>query len=716
MRLAAALLCLAFGVQDDAPDDAKIRGLIEQLGADFLEEREPARKALEKAGKTAEPRLIDGLSNPDHRVRRACLELLTPLKSTPAVRRANDLFALDDDAAVRDAAFRLLQALGREAEDFLIGALSSPNPEFRKGALQSLAELRSVKAVTRIAELVDHETDSEVKKAAWKCLLASGKTAEPHLRKYLRDPDPGLRRDALQSLTGSTDPETIAAIVALFAQETDDAPLEQAYTFLVASPSHAEPAFLAGLRSPRQPTRLKSILGLRATKNPKGLDSVGELFLGDCPPDVRSAAADYLKSLGPSAEPVLLKGLDVKENVVRLAAIQVLGDMESERALEPIGKLFREEKNQEVHERCFDFLRRLGIRAQAHLLAALGDENKELRCQAIIALGEAKAEEAIPRLLEFMTELDPRMREASEEALALIGPKAIEQVKKAVADGRVRKSAAEAIEANFVRNEVERVLESQLGDDEFSGFYEGQFKELETFGRDRAVPVLIRILSDRSYLFRRSERHVRVEDFRNTMKELAVMALGELGGDGALPAIKAFAGEEALNDDAKKRIREETYVALHRLGDRKPLDDYLRDIRQKADALLRDDKVESKEKGIDNLFSLALLFTRLRRLDEATQVYDELLAALDRSKLQKTRFQSYFTTCYNLACLHSLKGAKAKALEWLDKAVRAGFKDRGWIRKDRDLDNIREEEGFKKLLADDKLFEKLPSDRDPGDR
>jgi len=228
--------------------------------------------------------------------------------------------------------------------------------------------------------------------------------------------------------------------------------------------------------------------------------------------------------------------------------------------------------------------------------------------------------------------------------------------------------------------------------------------------------VLIRILSDRSYLFRRSERHVRVEDFRNTMKELAVMALGELGGDGALPAIKAFAGEEALNDDAKKRIREETYVALHRLGDRKPLDDYLRDIRQKADALLRDDKVESKEKGIDNLFSLALLFTRLRRLDEATQVYDELLAALDRSKLQKPRFQSYFTTCYNLACLHSLKGAKAKALEWLDKAVRAGFKDRGWIRKDRDLDNIREEEGFKKLLADDKLFEKLPSDQDPGDR
>jgi len=716
MGLAAAFLCLALAVQDDPPDDSKIRSLIEQLGADFLEEREPARKALEKAGKAAEPRLIDGLSNPDHRIRRACLELLTPLKTTSALRRASDLFVQDDDAAVREAAFRLLLALRMEAEDAIIGALSSPNPEFRKGAVQALSELRSLKAVTRIAELVDRESDPEVKKSAWKCLLASGKPAEAHLRKYLRDPDPAVRRDALQSLNGSTEAETIAAVVALFAQETDEAPLEQAYLFLLSSPSSAEPAFLAGLQSPRQPTRLRSLQGLKATKNPKGLAPVGELFLGECPPDVRSAAADYLKSLGTAAEAVLLKALDSKENVVRLSAIQALGEIESEKALEPIAKLFREEKSPELHEHCFEFLRRLGIRAQTHLLAALGDEKRELRCQAVLALGEAKSEEAIPRLLEFMSELDPQLREASEEALALIGPKAIQQVQKAVAEGRVRKSAAEAIEASFVRIEVERVLESQLGDDEFSGFYEGQFKELETFGRDRSVPVLLRILSEPNYVFRRSDRHVQVEDFRNTMKELAVMALGELGGEGALPAIKAFAGEESLADPRKKRIREETLVALHRLGDRKPLDDYLREIRQQADALLRDDKAGAKELGVDNLFSLGLLLTRLRRLDEATQVYDELLAALERNKMEKTRLDSYKTTCYNLACLHSLKGAKAKAVEWLDKAVRAGFRDRGWIRKDRDLDNIRDEEGYRKILADDSLFEKKATDPGPGDR
>jgi tetratricopeptide (TPR) repeat protein len=199
------------------------------------------------------------------------------------------------------------------------------------------------------------------------------------------------------------------------------------------------------------------------------------------------------------------------------------------------------------------------------------------------------------------------------------------------------------------------------------------------------------------------------------MKELAVMALGELGGEGALPALKAFANDET-QIGLSRRIREETLVALHRQGDRKPLDDHLRDSRLEADRLLRSETSDLKEAGCDQLFSLGLLFTRLRRYEEATQVYDELLASLDRYKLENARQRNYPTSCYNLACLNSLRGERAKAVEWLDKAVRSGFKDRGWIRKDRDLDAIREDAGYKKILADDTLFEKKPVESTPADR
>lgn len=713
--LAVALMSLAGPVQDDPADDAKIRTLIELLAADFLEEREPARKALEKYGKAAEPRLIEALSHPDYRVRRSCLDLLIPLRPPSALKRASDLFALDDDPTVRDAAFRLLQTLGVQAEDAIIGALANPVAEYRRGAIQSLSEFKSQKCVAKIADLYDRETDKTVKEAAWKCLLSLGKPAEPYLVKFLQDQDAGIRRDALTGLRGSQDDKTVEAVAKLFEGEADEAPLHQAYEFLVRAGLRAEPAFLAGLKSTRQPTRLKSLVGLKAIKSERALDAVAEVFLGDCPPDVRGAAGDYLKSQGVRAEGALIRGLESKDPLVRTASILTLGDLGSEKALPTISRLFREEKNKEIHDRCFEFLRRLGPKAEADLIAALGDEDKEIRRSAVVALGDAQSERAIPRLIEFMTELDPTMKEVSESALASIGPKAIEEVGKAVSAGRLRKPVAEAIEAYYTRGEVERLLEAQLGDDESTGFFEGQFKDLEGFGRDKAVPVLIRILNERTYVFRRAHRHERADRFRSTMKELAVMALGELGGEGALPALRTFAASEDQMR-ASRRVREETLVALHRQGDKAPLEDHLREARANADKLLKSETADFKEEGCDQLFSLGLLFTRLKRYPEATQVYLELIDAVTKYKLDKARDANIATTYYNLACLSALAGERAKGVEWLDKAVRAGFTDRSWIRKDRDLDGIRGEAGYRKLLEDDSLFDKKSDDAPRGDK
>jgi HEAT repeat protein len=710
-----ALGSLALAPHQEKIDDTRIRALIEQLGADFLEEREPARKALEQAGKSAEPRLVEALSHPDHRVRRTCLELLFLLKSTTALKRATELFGGDEDPTVRDAAFRLLQAMGKDAEDALIGALASPQAEYRRGAIQALMAFQSQKCVAKVAELCDREQDKTVKEAAWKCLLASAKAAEPYLLKYLQDPDAQIRKDALAGLRGSQDEQTLAAVSKLFIQESEEIPLHQAFEFLQRAGPKAEPAFLEGLKSPRPPTRLKSVMGLKAIKSEKGLAAVGELFLGECPPDLRSSAADYLKARGLRAEDILLQGLESKDNAVRLPSIQTLGDIGSDKALARVSRLFREEKNKEIHDSSFDFLKRLGIRAEDDLLSALGDENKEIRKQAVIALGDAQSVRAIPRLIDFMTELDPVMKEVSEAALASIGPKAIDEVAKAVAAGRVRKTVADSIDAFYTRGEVERLLEAQLGDDESTGFYDGQFKDLEAFGKDKAVPVLIRILNERKYAFRRAHRHDKPEKFASTMKELAVMALGEIGGDGVLAALQAFAADE-LQMRTSRRVREETLVALHRQGDKKPLEDHLKEARLNADKLLKAETLDLKEEGCDQLFSLGLLYNRLKMYGEAAQMYHELLAAVEEHKLDKVREAMLHTTYYNLACNSAKAGDRAKAVEWLEKAVRAGFIDRPWIKKDGDLDSIREEPGYKKLLGDDSLFQKKTDGASPADK
>jgi hypothetical protein len=53
---------------------------------------------------------------------------------------------------------------------------------------------------------------------------------------------------------------------------------------------------------------------------------------------------------------------------------------------------------------------------------------------------------------------------------------------------------------------------------------------------------------------------------------------------------------------------------------------------------------------------------------------------------------------YNLACAYSLKGEKEKAIKTLQMAVKQGLTDVGFIEKDRDLEPLRREAGYKKII------------------
>jgi len=55
---------------------------------------------------------------------------------------------------------------------------------------------------------------------------------------------------------------------------------------------------------------------------------------------------------------------------------------------------------------------------------------------------------------------------------------------------------------------------------------------------------------------------------------------------------------------------------------------------------------------------------------------------------------------YNLACLYSLAGNKKKALDYLGQAIKKGFNDLELIKKDKDLDFIRNEKEFKEIIQE----------------
>ena len=62
---------------------------------------------------------------------------------------------------------------------------------------------------------------------------------------------------------------------------------------------------------------------------------------------------------------------------------------------------------------------------------------------------------------------------------------------------------------------------------------------------------------------------------------------------------------------------------------------------------------------------------------------------------------------YNMACVCSLKKEFDQALEWLRKAIDAGYDDANWMENDSDLDNLRDHPKYKQMLRELRVKEQL---------
>ena len=90
-----------------------------------------------------------------------------------------------------------------------------------------------------------------------------------------------------------------------------------------------------------------------------------------------------------------------------------------------------------------------------------------------------------------------------------------------------------------------------------------------------------------------------------------------------------------------------------------------------------------------------------RNILECQNLIDELMIqyqALDKT-LQK-KYSSYVQNAfYNLSCTYSLLKEVPRALEYLNKAVEAGYSNYTHLLKDQDMDNIRPEKQFQSLMT-----------------
>lgn len=118
--------------------------------------------------------------------------------------------------------------------------------------------------------------------------------------------------------------------------------------------------------------------------------------------------------------------------------------------------------------------------------------------------------------------------------------------------------------------------------------------------------------------------------------------------------------------------------------------------RETGDQAVRE---EAKKQGPHDLQEAQELFDTALQLHEAKD-FKESVRLFKRIHFQFPKHQIGFTSAYNVACGYALAGDKDRALDWLETSVKSGFSKIDHLRSDPDLDTLRDEKRYKRLLAD----------------
>lgn len=124
------------------------------------------------------------------------------------------------------------------------------------------------------------------------------------------------------------------------------------------------------------------------------------------------------------------------------------------------------------------------------------------------------------------------------------------------------------------------------------------------------------------------------------------------------------------------------------------------------------DKAESDFKQVVRLDSIPedaeCSFYAYYYLGQKDKAIEVLNTALDKDKKGN---------CYDAACLYSVMGEKEKALSYLRQSLENGYRRFAHIKRDRDLNNIRNTEDFKVLMKEyeEKHLQEIAADADGDD-
>ncbi|MDQ3907497.1 MAG: HEAT repeat domain-containing protein [Acidobacteriota bacterium] len=281
--------------------------------------------------------------------------------------------------------------------------------------------------------------------------------------------DRDLRRSAAHAIGEGRDRAALATLQALYERLTERE-LRQAIVHAAANNQDKEAALAFLLRAARTDAdaevRKAAVHGIGETGGERAVDELSKIYSTDQNLDIRRTVLHSLSEIDSprAAEKISAVARDANENTeLRRAAIHILGERESDAAVGELIKLYDTDRNREIRltvlhalsetkgrraeDKLFEVARAgddpqlrsmaihiLGERADRRSLALLSDTldardaDTQVQIQALHAISERPADEAVPLLLKAAkSHPNPQVRRAAIHWLGESGdPRALE--------------------------------------------------------------------------------------------------------------------------------------------------------------------------------------------------------------------------------------------------------------------------------------------------
>ena len=184
----------------------------------------------------------------------------------------------------------------------------------------------------------------------------------------------------------------------------------------------AVPALIAALSDPFEDVRTVAARSLAAIGDPAAIPALAAA-LNDPSRWTLSMIAENLMVMGPEAVPPLIEMVRSGDaDNVRVAAIQILGEIRDSRALTPIAELLRTADNLNLRAQAAAALGKLGgAAAEEALVSALRDPEWQVRAEAAGALGHVGRPTCAANLADAVNDTSWWVRLNCTEALAALG-------------------------------------------------------------------------------------------------------------------------------------------------------------------------------------------------------------------------------------------------------------------------------------------------------